>query len=45
MSHEKVQERQIQIMKEGGATRGPIVMDKDMLKEVDEFLKDHCESF
>ena len=45
MSHEKVQERQIQIMKEGGATRGPIVMDKDMLKEVDEFLKDHPKSF
>ena len=32
MSHEPVKERQINIMKAGGATRGPIVMDWDMLK-------------
>lgn len=35
MSHEKIQERQIKIMQTGGATRGPIVMDEDMLKEVE----------
>lgn len=45
MSHEKVKERQIQIMKAGGATRGPIVMDEDMLKEVDAFLAEHPKSF
>lgn len=45
MSHEPVKERQINIMKEGGATRGPIVMDWDMLKEVEAFLKDHPDSF
>lgn len=45
MSHEPVKERQINIMKAGGATRGPIVMDWDMLKEVEAFLKDHPDSF
>ena len=45
MSHEPVKERQIKIMQEGGATSGPIVMDWDMLKEVDAFLKDHPDSF
>ena len=35
MSHEKIQERQLKLMREGGATRGPIVMDEEILKEME----------
>ena len=45
MSHEKIQERQIKIMQAGGATRGPIVMDEDMLKEVEAKLKKDPKDF
>ncbi|NYB75283.1 tetratricopeptide repeat protein [Sedimentibacter hydroxybenzoicus DSM 7310] len=40
-----VKESQIKIMKEGLATKGPIEMDKDMLKEVEEQLKDNPYDF
>ena len=45
MSHEKIQERQIRIMQAGGATRGPIVMDEEYLKKVEEDLKKNPKDF
>ena len=45
MSHEKIQERQINIMKSGGATRGPIVMDEEYLKKVEADLEKNPKDF
>lgn len=38
MGHEKIQERQINIMKAGGGARGPIVMDEEYLRQAEEAL-------
>jgi len=45
MGHEKIQERQINIMKAGGATRGPIVMDEEYLKQAEAALEKDPKDF
>lgn len=45
MSEEKIGQRQLDIMARGGATRGPIVMDKRILKEVEEKLTKNPKDF
>lgn len=45
MGSEKIQERQIRIMNEGGATRGPIVMDEALLKDAESRLAKNPKDF
>lgn len=45
MAKEKVGARQLEIMEKGLATRGPIVMDWDLLKEVEAKLEKHPDDF